>query len=139
MHVNLPDWIEGRNHLTVVTFTVMPSKSHDSRMNFKCSCGKSRCLHYEQFKQSRFNTYSNSPPENSEVQTPKPVSDNMLNPLSIKPIFLPYDHGEYTTNRSIVDGFLHGKFHILSRHITKMPNVNMVTNLHLADQRMIGS
>ena len=109
MYVNLPDWIEGRNHPTVVTFTVMPRKSHDSRMNFKCSCGKSRCLHYKQFKESRFNTHSDSPPENSEVQTPKPVSDDVLNPISTKPIFLPYDHGEYTTNRNIVDGFLHGK------------------------------
>ena len=85
------------------------SKSHDSRMNFKCSCGKCRCLHYEQFKRSRFNTHSNSPPKSSEVQTPKPVTDDMFNPISTKPIFLPYDHDQYTTNRSIVDGFLHGK------------------------------
>ena len=39
----------------------------------------------------------------------KHISDDVLNPISTKPIFLPYDHGEYTTNRSIVDGFLHGK------------------------------
>ena len=110
LYINLPDWIEGRNHPTVMmTFMVTPSKSHNSRMNFKCSCGKSRCLHYEQFMQSRFNTHSDSPPENSEVQTPQPVSDDVLNPISTKPIFLPYDHDEYTTNRNIMDGFLHGK------------------------------
>ena len=89
MYINVIDWIEGRNDLTVVMFMVTPSKSHDSRMNFKYSCGKSRCFHYEQFKQSRFNTHSDSPPENSEVQTAKPVTDDVLNPISTKPIYIP--------------------------------------------------
>ena len=116
MYVNIPHWIDEGNDPTdhIVTFHVTPSKSHDGKMHFKCNCGKppDRCDHYVQFVNSKFNMSSRSRlqyPEKSEVQTPKPVIVDEFKPISTKPIFLPYDHNEYNTNRSIVDLFVHGK------------------------------